>query len=254
MTQRGSNILAYTPTYGERLNILTTIPDLRGSAGCWFDWAVWAGAASPALHAPLNAMLDDPNRRGIQYLQFWPENRGQHHVTAEALNLAKTLGYKWLLRLDDDIAHKTKRWLKKMVERTEELRRLAQDAKYSVVCGPRLIGLNNPPNPEGQIQLGQGFQANIVSLLGGACRLHPMELLQDYAPDLFLPTGRGDPQHLAVHTDKNNALLVQYPDIRMIHKTNQLEEEDSPSMKHQRHMSRYWPWLGSAAAPKEELE
>ena len=254
MTQPGSEILAYTPTYGERLNILATVPDLRGSAGLWFDWAIWAGAPSTSLRAILDRLLEAPDQSGIQYLQCWDENRGQHYATTEALILARSYGYKWLLRLDDDVLHKTKRWLKKLLERTQELRRLAADSKHRIIAGPRIIGLNAPPRTEAQIQLGQAFQANIVELLGGACRLHPVDLLTDYAPDLYLPTGRGDPQSIVGYLSKKEGLLVQYPDIRLIHKTNRLEEEDSPSMQHRRRMSHYWPWLGSEAEPREEAE
>ena len=254
MIQPGSDVLAYTPTYGDRLNLLATVPDLRGSAGYWFDWAVWAGDPSPELRTVLDKQLEDPAQTGIQYLQCWNENRGQHYATTEALALARTQGYKWLLRLDDDVLHKTKRWLKKILERTQELRRLAKDNQYRIVVGPRIVGLNTPPKVEGQIQVGQSFQANIVEALGGACRLHPIELLEGYAPNLYLPTGRGDPQGIGAHVDSKDGLLVQYPDIRMIHRTNQLEEEDSPSMQHRRRMSHYWPWLGSEAEPREEAE
>ena len=247
MSLERSEILAYTPTYGDRLNILATVPDLRGSAGVWFDWAVWAGAPSPALRAVLEKQLGDPGRVGIQYLQCWDENRGQHYVTAEALTLARTMGYKWLLRLDDDVLHKTKRWLKKILERTQELQRLAGDPIRRIVSGPRLIGLKHPPPSVGQVQAGQSFQANIVDVLGGACRLHPVDFLADFAPDLYAPTGRGDPEVVARHVNQNEGLLVQYPDIRLIHKTDQLEEEDTADMKHRRRMSRYWPWLGSTS-------
>lgn len=245
MTQPGSDILAYTPTYGDRLNILATVPDLRGSAGCWFDWLVCAGAPSEPLRLAVDKLFEDSAKGGIQYLQVWEENRGQHHATSEALRLARAQGYNWLLRLDDDVLHKTKKWLKKMVERTQDLRRFAQDTEYRIVVGPRIIGLNNPPKIEGQVQVGQSFQASIVELLGGACRLHHIETLKGYAPDLYLPTGRGDPQSIAVQVQKVEGLLVQYPDIRMIHRTDHLEEEDSPTMKHRRKMSRYWPFLGA---------
>lgn len=247
MAPRGSEILAYTPTYGDRDNIFVTVPDLRGSAGLWFDWGVWAGNPSPRLRAGLERLLEDPNRHGIQYLQTWNENRGQHYATAEALTLARELGYKWLLRLDDDVLHKTKRWLKKLIERTEELKKIARDGRYRIVSGPRIVGLRNQPKIEGQVQIGQSFQAAVPELLGGVCRLHPLELLSTYTPDLYAPTGRGDPQSIAAYVDRNEGLLVQYPDVRMVHKTDQLEEEDTPEMAHQRKMSRYWPYLGASA-------
>lgn len=249
MTTRGSEVLAFTPTYGERLNIVHTITDLRGSAGMWFDWGVWAGAPSQALQAALERLLAD---RQLQFLQCWDENRGQHYATKEALELARALGYRWLLRLDDDVMHKTKRWLRKLVDRTEELRRIARDGRHRIIAAPRIIGLNHQPKVEGQIQLGQSFQVNLVELLGGVCRLHPVEFLANFEPDLFMPTGRGDPQSIGVHADRNEGLLAQYPDIRMIHKTDQLEEEDTPEMAHLRKMSRYWPWLGSI--PQEAQE
>ena len=128
--ERGGDVLAFTVSYGDREFLRETVPALRASAGCWFDWAVFLGAPSPRLREDAEGLLHHPERTGIQYLLSWPENRGQHHGTAEALKIAREMGYKWFLRLDDDVTPKTKKWLKKMLERLVELKKRSGDEHY----------------------------------------------------------------------------------------------------------------------------
>jgi hypothetical protein len=241
---RGSDILAYTPTYGRRPHLPLNVPVIRGSAGVWFDWLVCAGAPEPPLKAALEALLKQPDHQGIQFLKIWKQNRGQHHGTAYALNLARKMGYKWLLRLDDDVTPKTKRFLKKMVERLDELKALKGDNFYRLIAAPRIVGLNNPLQPSGIMNAGQTFPVEVMTVLGGACRLHPVELLEDYEPPLYDPKGRGDPESLARYLGGAGAFMVRFPDIRVVHRTVELEGADTEEEAHQRKMAKFWPWLG----------
>lgn len=245
MIERGSDILAFTPTFGNR-EIKETVALLRATAGCWFDWMVCAGASSEAQRTILDRALNDPRKMGIQYLLTWPENRGQHHAFDEALRVART-GYTWLLRLDDDIRPKTKKWLTRMLDHLTDLKRLSGDEHYRLVASPKIVGLQNPIVPEGTIEKGQKFQAEICTLLGGACRLHPVALLDDFKPDLYAPLGRGDPQALATYLEeKTTGYQVRFPGIRMVHNTTLIESNDTPEEALQRRMGRVWCYLGAA--------
>lgn len=238
-----SNILAYTTTFSSRDFGPEAVEALRASAGIWFDWAVFAGAPDPALEARCRDLLNTPSRTGIQYLTVWPENRGQHWGTVGALKIARDEGYKWLLRLDDDVRPKTKRWLKKMTERLQELKNLTQDEAYRLVAAPKLIGLKNPLKPVGVVQKGQAFPCEVMDILGGGCRLHPVELLDGYTPNLYDPMGRGDPVGIKKHVEDRNGLLVRFPDIRIYHDTKTIEAGDSPESARTRQMGYVWPWL-----------
>lgn len=133
-------VLAYTISHGERRYLATNAAKIRGATGMWFDWHVFLGAPSQEAKEDAERLLNDPQHLGIQFLTVWPENRGQHHATAEAFKHAREGGYDWLLRADDDITPKTKSFLKKMVEHLVELKDLAKDPVYRIVASPKVIG------------------------------------------------------------------------------------------------------------------
>ena len=240
------SILAFTVTHGDRVYLPSLVRKARGTAGTWFDWLVVLSGASPRQRAEADVLLNHPERRGIQHLVSWDENRGQHHAFAEALALARQGGYRWLLRLDDDCRFKTKRWLKKLVEQTEALRERAGDPVERLVVGPKVIGLKHPVKPIGVIEKGQRFPAQVVPLLGGVCRLHPVRLLDGFTPPVWEPLGRGDPEAIAEWVKRAGGMLVRFPNIRVLHPTEELEARDSDEMRHLRRMGRYWPWIDPA--------
>jgi hypothetical protein len=239
-----SKILAYTTTYGSRPYLAPLIPEMRGAAGCWFDWNVYVGAPSAALRADASDLLK-PDGSGIQRLTIWPENRGQWHATADALAQARADGYTWLLRIDDDITPKTKRWLKKMIDHLDELKRLAGDDTYRFVASPKVMGLNNPLTPKGTVDKGQSFSVDVMAKLGGACRLHPVELLDGWEPPIYDPIGRGDPEAIAGFIEVLGGYCIRFPHIKVVHNTARLEEADTPEEAHQRRMAKFFPFLGA---------
>lgn len=246
-----TKILAFTVSYGNRDFLLKTVQQHRARAGIWFDWLVCLGAPSLSLHEQAKALLNHPERLGIQHLLIWPENRGQHHAMKAALDLARKEDYDWLLRIDDDTLPRTKGWLNTMLERLEELKSLSGDHHYRLVAAPRIIGLRNRLEPKGTVNLGQSFPVEVMDIVGGACRLHPVSLLENYEAPLLDPLGRGDPQAMAAYLLKHGvgAMIVRFPDIRMNHPTDELEEKDTPEQAHLRRMGHYWPYLPATEAP-----
>jgi len=245
-TNRGSPILAFTVSHGDRRFLKDTVPAMRGTAGQWFDWAVYLGGASIEAQGDALALLHDPKRLGIQHLFALNDNIGQHHATKRAIDLAVQHGYTWLLRLDDDITPKTAKWLKKLIDQSEDLRQRAKDKRRRLVVAPKIVGLQNPLRPSGEMNVGQQFKAEIMEVLGGGCRLHPVELIKDYEPPLYAPLGRGDPQALAdyVLSDEVEGMLVRLPGVRVVHRTRALEKDESEEQKLQRRMGRVWCYLG----------
>jgi len=240
---RASDVLIYTVAWGKREFLLHSLRPLRAAMGLWADWAVWLGAPAPPVQDGFRKLLQRDDSGGIQYLTTWPENRGQHHATTEALTLAREKGYKWLLRLDDDVAPKTLRFLKKMLGHTQALRKLAGDDRDRIISSPRIVGLQNPLTPVAEIAKGQKFIAEVMSILGGACRLHPVEFLRDYVPPLYAPKGRMDPQSIARYTEEHDGLLVRFPGVRVKHNTKEIERADDKKHAHVRKMGYSWPFL-----------
>lgn len=240
---KASDILAFTVSHGPRRFFREKAPLLRGTAGTWFDWAVWLGAPDPEAREDAESLLrEDPSV--IQRLKIWDHNRGQHHGFAEALALARDMNYEWLLRLDDDVTPKTKRWLKHMLDQIQELRRRAKDDRHRIVASPTIKGLRNPLKPVGQIRKGQKFDAEAMEVLGGACRLHPVKFLSEFKPDLYLPLGRGDPESMASYVFAHDGFLVRLKGIRMQHHTDSLEENEDEECQRLRRIGWYWPYLG----------
>ena len=171
---------------------------------------------------------------------------GQHFGMQIALDVARSHGYEWLLRIDDDVKPKSKRWLKHMLERLETLKRLAKDDVYRLVAAPKIVGLRNQIEPVGKLTGLQGlnFPVDVMPILGGAVRLHPVSLLADFKPPLLAPTGREDPEAMLEYVSDNNGMMVRFPDIRVVHDTASLEAKDDAEAQRMRRMSHFWPWLG----------
>ena len=245
-----TKVLAYTVSHGDRPFLERCVREMRGSSGMWFDWLVCLGAPSQRLSREAQRLLDDPDGHGIQYLVQWPENRGQHHATKAALDYARKHGYAWLLRIDDDVQFKTRRWLKKMIERTTELRGLIQaglsekEHAPDFVVSPTVLGLRHPVQSIGVLDKGQSFDVEVIPMAGGACRLMPMSLLRGYEAPIYAPMRRGDPQSIAEHAARRGAYHIRFRDVRVIHDTREIEKALGPSLEQD--MAGWWPFLECA--------
>lgn len=237
-----TKILAYTPTHGSKPKLASFVREIRGSAGCWFDWAIYGGALAPETKESAEALLKAGD--GIQYFGCWPENRGQHWATRAALALAREKGYEWLLRIDDDIQPKTKRWLKQMVEKLDELAKIHPEGEYKFVAAPRILKLRNPLKPRGKIEV-VPFAVDVMDILGGACRLAPVKLLDGWEPDIYSAVGRKDPEGIMFAVTQKEGLMIRFPDIRVIHDTAAIEGAETPEQTHTRKMGHHWPYLGA---------
>ena len=243
-TNENHRVLAYTVSHGNRPHLAECVPAMRGAAGEWFDWAVFLGRPSERLMVDAQSLLNQPGGLGIQYLLAWKENRGQHHATTAALELAREKGYDWLLRIDDDVTPRTQRWLKKMLKRADDIKERTEDDIYRFVLCPKIIGLKHPVQPIGVLEKGQKYDVEILPVAGGALRLHPVALLRDYKPPLYEPVGRGDPTSIAAYLEEVGGFLARFKDIRVVHNTAALEEAETPHESHERAMGKYWPFLG----------
>jgi glycosyltransferase involved in cell wall biosynthesis len=246
-----NSVLAFTPTYGDRMGVSTLVSSARSLAGMDFDWLLCSGAPTPERRIEFQQLYDSDR---IQRLVLWAENRGQHHATYEALEHARAAGYDWFLRIDDDITFRTPRWLLQMVEwatwlhdlwtKQYEMQQEIRPAPWPI-CSPYIAGLLHPIPPQGDIRnRDQTFRADLMPVLGGACRLHRVNSLRDYSPDLYAPLGRWDPERIRDYAVSIAVPLARFPDIRVLHDTARLEKQDTPEQRHLRRIGRTWCWLG----------
>jgi hypothetical protein len=133
-----------------------------------------------------------------------------------------------------------------MIERLEDIKARKEDPYYRLIAAPRIVGLQNPLQHEGIMDVGQSYPVEVMTILGGACRLHPVELLEEFEPNIYDPLGRGDPEAIARYIEtQTGGFLVRFPDIKMRHPTLELEKKDSAAESLQRRMGRYWCYLGA---------
>lgn len=240
-----NRVLAFTPTYGDRIDFGQTVFGMRATADHWFDWLVVGGALSERYQKLLEEQFYHPQRMGIQFVSIYKENIGQHHAFQIALELAREHEYDWLVRIDDDIKPKSKRWLKHMLQRLHDLKRLAGDDKYRIVASPKIVGLKYQIETIGKMGLeGLTFPVDVMPGLGGALRLHHVPFLAGYKPPLLGATGRGDPEALVDYVSDSGGTMVRFPDIRVVHDTAALEAKDDEAARRARRMSWVWPFLG----------
>jgi len=236
-----NSILAFTCTHGSRRFMPRLAKSLRENAGVDFDWLVVRSGVDAEQETQISSLRDEGV---IQFVRGWTENRGQHWAMREALDLANDAGYDYLLRVDDDILLASRDILATMLDRLQKMIELADDGKCHFIASPRVIGLRRPLKPQAQIYEEKRFPCELMPILGGAFRLHPMWLLRSYKPDIYAPIRRRDPESLGIHITRNGGLFIRFPDLRVVHNTDQLEAQDSPGDALLRRMNTGWCWLG----------
>lgn len=146
--------------------------------------------------------------------RYYPsdENLGQNIAANMLLDWVCAEDYDWVLRWDNDGIPRTRRFLKKLV-------RCADDFKKNnlwCVLSPKITKLENPPRP---FMVGDdiGFDYEVVSMLGGICRLHPMNFFVDWRFNKFGALGFGEAAEVADRCLALNMPKIRVPDIRVEH-------------------------------------
>lgn len=206
---------ASTPTRGKHL--LETLTNGREMAGHPAHWHVHLNDARHGEDIAEAALAT----RIIDSYEASPENLGQHIPTNEAIALALSGGYDYLVRVDDDCKFLTRGWLKKMVEASE----LLQD---QFVISPTVKGLKYPPSISTIVEVEGVPFVFIEGPIGGICRLTPVKALKEhpYTSDVRSPMGIGDASGVAAWALASGLKPIYLRHVRVAHNTDKQEKED----------------------------
>ena len=214
---------------------------LRKMAGCDVDLFI---ADNGSRHPTTEWLKGEKSVGNIKYLKLFQENKGQNIAANHLIDEIVKGDYKWVLRWDNDAIPRTRRFLKKLVRRSERF-------LYSnVICvtSPRITKLTHEPPPLG---MGEelGFKYHDVEILGGICRLHPIALFQSWYKgepafrfSKFAPLGMGEASEMAGLCKRASINMLRMVDLEVEHmggEDSQKEDEPAEFSWERREVGRY---------------
>ena len=121
----------------------------------------------------------------------WVDARGVNYGQNIAANylLDEMVGYDFIMRWDNDAMPRTRRFLKKLL-------RAAQQANEPVILSPKITMLKHEPPVLDLFRTGE-FELEVVSILGGICRLHPAEFFEGWRFNKYGALGFGEANEVA---------------------------------------------------------
>lgn len=241
-------VYAYTITRAntpERCRLLLeTLTRGRKTAALPFHWHIHVnGEDSLAV-----AIVKTAHSTGvIDTYSVSKYNEGQHPPTNRALAVAQA-GYDYALRIDDDVEWLSKRWLAKLVEAADNLKRTGRHW----VISPKVTGLRWQP-PQAQKQDIEKVPVRIImdAPIGGICRLTPVAALNEkpYVSDVRAPMGGGDATGVGDWACRTEPVIIlaycQHINIKHAKSTDQQVADDPGHFSEHglfQHMPYVPPW------------
>ncbi len=191
---------------------------LRSRAGVPFDQFVFDNGSTDGTQEWLQ------NRDSIKRLHVGTENYGQNIAANILLDWIMEGEYEWIVRWDNDMVPRGRRFLKKLVKCAQAIKA----AGVEPIVTPTITKLKNPVPTEYDVA-GEdvGFQYQTVPIIGGACRVHHRDFFKD--PDgvawRFNPFGAlgfGEAREVmwrvrGMKEDGRKAMLVRIPWLKVEH-------------------------------------
>ena len=189
---------------------------LRKMAGLDIDLFV---ADNGSRYSMTTYLKKERSAGNIKYLKLYRENVGQNIATNHLIDEILKGDYKWILRWDNDAIPRSRRFLKKLVRRTERL--LAS----GIICvtSPRISKLKHEPPA---LFLGDelGFPYESVQILGGICRLHPAFMFHNWRTltkpfrfSKYAPLGFGEASEMAGFCGECSIQMLRFTDLEVEH-------------------------------------
>lgn len=245
-----SKIYAFTCTRADTVPrarlLLATINAARETAGIDFYWQIYCQIGTRAEEISKSAL----ELGLINNVMFYYDNVGQHVATNDAILHATAQKYDYLLRLDDDVEFKTKRWLAKLVDASSTF-------DDEMILSPVVRGLDNPPARSSVTNV-KGIDIEfLLEAIGGICRLHPMKLLlrekNPYISDVRLPLGAGDAFGIATWAKKNLIPLAYVRSINVRHaQGTKGQAEHDPTYHTDHDLFQHVPYIPPYHQPEVE--
>lgn len=179
------------------------------------------------------AQLRDIGR--IYVIESFSENRGLHVSMNYAHRVLLDAGYRYIMKVDNDVEFKTKHWLRKLVRAQKCL------APGSVVS-PKVEGLDHPPEPFARRRI-DGWSVQFLDIIGGITRLMPRESIKDFKFNERMPLSWGGDLTFANHCERNIIPMAYITDIRVRHMDSTAgQEAANPEYMRRKEYEAYIPY------------
>lgn len=166
-----------------------------------------------------------------------PDNAGQHIAMNEMLDAASRMNATYFVRVDEDCVFQTTDWLHRLLVAHESL----WNAKVASVLSPVVNGLKHPPPTRAKVIIARR-RYELVDILGGICRLHPMDLLRHFRFEERLPMGGGEASQLSNLCRSLGVQLLRYPKVQVSHGgSTQTQEAENPVWAYEHDMAQFIP-------------
>src|SRR3990172_12956925 len=150
---------------------------------------------------------------GHSYYHSHPFNVGQHVAHNEMLDECVRLDVDWHIRVDDDCWLGTRKWLPRLLDAQEAIKR--QRNKYAVL-GLDIAGLQNPPLTTQAYEFGRE-RLERVDVLGGIFRMSHMSIMRYFRWDERLPMGFGEASQFASFAKSIDADMFRVSTVKASH-------------------------------------
>lgn len=171
----------------------------------------------------------------IYALELFGHNKGLHVSMNVAHKTLLDAGYRYIMKVDNDVEFKTKHWLRKLVRAQKVL------APGSVVS-PKVEGLDYPPEPFARRNI-EGFNVHFLDIIGGITRLMPRESIEKLRFNERMPLGWGGDFTFANHCERNIIPMAYITDIRVRHMdSTQGQERLNPEYMERKKYESYIPY------------
>jgi glycosyltransferase involved in cell wall biosynthesis len=157
--------------------------------------------------------LQEQHEKGkLHYIYLADENMGQNIGANVLLDQIMIEDYDWVMRWDNDIVPRTRRFLKKLYNAAEKFLK----SGIVPVLSPKIEMLKYPPEPfaEGN---DVGFDYEAVRILGGMCRLHHRMFFERFRYNRFNSLGFGEAHETAEEAFRQNSPKIRVPGISVEH-------------------------------------
>jgi len=226
-------VAVYTLTRDRLPYTRKSLKALRVMAGLDFDYYVGDNGSGADTREYL---VEQAEKGRIHTLQLHDENIGQN-LAANALLDEMGPGYDWIVRWDNDMIPRTRRFLAKLLRVGERCK------EYGVipVLTPTITKLKFPPPALRMVDM-EELELEQIGIAGGMCRAHTGKMFEDFRYNKFAPLGFGEANEMANFCEQTGVPILRVPGLEVEHlygEDKQIEENPDEFTWERRDVGRY---------------